>query len=67
MHATDEDEMTTQQRLAESASTLAAGFLRFKRRTGCLPLPTSESVESSRIPSDSAWQSSETSALCTLR
>ena len=37
MHATDADEMTPQQRLAEIADILAGGFLRLKRRPGYVP------------------------------
>ena len=67
MHHDDLDRMPIDDRMEELAALLAAGFLRLKRRTGCLPPPTSESAESSRTPSDSAWQSSETSALCPPR
>jgi hypothetical protein len=67
MHHDDLDRMSIDDRLEELATLLAAGFLRLKRHTGCLPPPTSESAESSRTPPDSAWQSSETSALCPPR
>jgi len=67
MHHDDLDRMPIDDRMEELAALLAAGFLRLKRRTGCLPPPTSERAESSRTPSDSAWQSSETSALCPPR
>ena len=67
MHCDDPANMSIDDRLEELATLLAAGFVRFKRRTGCLPPPASESAESSRIPSDSAWQSSETLALCPPR
>ena len=70
----DPDRMSIDDCLEELAALLAAGFLRLKRRTGCLPASTpacrpgwSESAESSKIPSDSAWQSSEPSALCPPR
>jgi len=63
----DPADMSIDDRLEELAGLLAAGFLRLKRRTGCLPPPTSESAESSRTPSDSAWQSSEPLALCPPR
>jgi hypothetical protein len=37
MHRDDPAAMTIHERLDEVASLLAAGFLRLKRRTGCLP------------------------------
>jgi len=67
MHSDDPTEMSIDERLEELAALLAGGFLRLKRRTGCLPPATSESDESSKIPSDSAWQPPETSALCPPR
>ena len=67
MNHDDPADMSIDDRLEELAALLAAGFLRLKRRTGCLPPPTSESAGSSRTPPDSAWRSSETSALCPPR
>jgi len=79
----DPAEQTCDDRLDELAALLAAGFLRHKRRTGCLPLtceqssdwshgkglppPTSESAESSRILPDSPCHLSENLALCDCR
>ena len=63
----DPADMSIDDRLEELVALLAAGFLRLKRRTGCLPPPTSESAESPRTPPDSAWRSSETSAPCPPR
>ena len=37
MHHDDPADMSTDDRLEELAALLAAGFLRLKRRTGCLP------------------------------
>lgn len=63
MHCDDPAAMSVDERLDEITSLLAFGFLRLKRRTGCL-LPatssspdseTSESAKSSRIPAD--WPS----------
>jgi hypothetical protein len=67
MHHDDPADMSIDDRLEELAALLAAGFLRLKRRTGCLPPATSESAESSKLSPDSAWQSSEPSALCPPR
>ncbi len=67
MHHDDPAEQTCDERLEELAALLAAGFLRLKRRTGCLPPAASESAESSKTPSDSTWRSSERSALCPPR
>lgn len=55
--------------LDEITSLLAAGYLRLKRRTGCLPpvtssspvSETSESAEGSRNPADSPCHLSENS------
>lgn len=63
----DPADMSIDDRLEEIAALLAAGFLRLKRRTGCLPTPSSESADSSRTPSESSWPSSKTSALCPPR
>jgi hypothetical protein len=38
MPRNDPADMSVDERLDEIASLLAAGFLRLKRRTGCLPL-----------------------------
>ena len=67
MHHDDTADMSIDDRLEELAALLAAGFLRLKRRTGCLPAATSESEESSKTPPDSTWRSSEPSALCPPR
>jgi hypothetical protein len=67
MHHDDTADMSIDDRLEELAGLLAAGFLRLKRRTGCLPTPPSESAESSKTPPESSWPSSETSALCPPR
>ena len=72
MHRDDTADMSIDERLDEVASLLAVGFLRLKRRAGCLPpdaLPspdsaTSESAESSKIPPDSPCHFSESLALC---
>jgi len=60
MHRDDLASMSVDERLDEVASLLAVGFLRLKRRTGCLPTDgstspdsaTSESAGSSTIPED---------------
>lgn len=62
--------MSIDDRLDELAALLAAGFLRLKRRTGCLPpaepaLP--ESTESSKTPADSTCNPLENSPLCQSR
>jgi len=43
MHRDDPADMSIDERLDELASLLAAGFLRLKRRTGCLPLTCGQS------------------------
>ena len=60
----DPADMSIDDRLDELAMLLAAGFLRLKRRTGCLQPPASESAESSKTPPKSPCHLSETSALC---
>lgn len=75
MHRDDPAAMSVDERLDEVASLLVAGFLRLKRRTGCLPLVTSswpdsatfESAESSKNAADSPCHLSENSALCAPR
>ena len=75
MHRDDPAGLSIDERLDGVASLLAAGFLRLKRRTGCLPpvtssspdSATSESADSSKIPADSACHLSENSALCAPR
>ncbi len=67
MNRDDPADMSIDDRLEELTALLAAGFLRLKRRTGCLPPPASERAESSKTPSDSAWPSPENSALCHSR
>lgn len=75
MHRDAPAAMSTDERLDEIASLLAGGFLRLKRRTGCLPPVTSsspdsatcESAESSKSPADSPCHLSENSAFCAPR
>ncbi|MBN1942405.1 MAG: hypothetical protein JW849_03835 [Phycisphaerae bacterium] len=67
MFTDDPADMSIDDRLDELTALLAAGFLRLKRRTGCLPPSTSESVESSRIPPDSPCDFSESMAPCHKR
>ena len=43
MHHNDPADMSIDERLDEVASLLAAGYLRLKRRTGCLPLTGEQS------------------------
>jgi len=75
MHHDDPAAMSIDDRLDEIASLLATGFLRLKRRTGCIPPDafssldpaTCESAESSKIPADLPCHLSETSAPCAPR
>ena len=75
MHRNDPAAMPIEERLDEVASLLAGGFLRLKRRTGCLPpeacpspdSTASESAESSKIPADSTCHLSENPPLCAPR
>jgi hypothetical protein len=75
LHHDDPAAMSIDERLDEVASLLAAGFLRLKRRTGCLPPEASlspdsatfESAESSKISADLPCHLSETSAPCAPR
>lgn len=75
MHRDDPADMSIDDRLDELAYLLATGFLRLKRRTGCLPpdaslspdSATCESAESSRIPADLPCHLSETLAPCAPR
>lgn len=75
MHRDDPAHMSADERMDEVASLLAAGFRRLKRRAGCLPpdassspdSATSESAESSKIPTDSPCHLSENSAPCAAR
>ncbi len=75
MHRDDLAAMSVDERLDEVASLLATGFLRLKRRTGCLPpeasaspdSATCESAESSKIRADSTCHLSENSAPCAPR
>ena len=62
MNPNDPAEQTPDQRLDELAGLLAAGFLRLKRRPGCLP--AAESAESSKISGSLPCHVSESSALC---
>ena len=62
--------MSIDDRLDELAALLAVGYLRLKRRTGCLPpaeSATSESAESSENPATSPCNSLEHSPLCQSR
>ena len=75
MHRDDPADISIDERLDELVSLLAAGFLRLKRRTGCLPPDSSlspdsaicESAESSRIPADLPCHLSENSPPCAPR
>jgi len=70
MHHDDLPAMSVDERLDEVASLLAVGFLRLKRRTGCLPpaalsspdSATSGSAESSKTRAVSPCHLSESSA-----
>jgi len=70
VHRDDLAAMSIDERLDEVASLLAVGFLRLKRRTGCLPpaalsspdSATFESAESSKIPAELPCHLSETLA-----
>jgi hypothetical protein len=75
MHRDDPADMSIDERLDELTSLLAAGFLRFKRRTGCLPpdaslspdSATSESAGSSKISAELPCHLSENSPPCAPR
>lgn len=79
MHRDDPAAMPVDDRLDEVASLLAAGFLRLRRRTGCLsPVTssspdsapdsaTSKSAESSKIPGDRPCHLSENPPPCAPR
>ena len=75
MHRDDPPDMSIDERLDELASLLATGFLRLKRRTGCLPpeacpspnSATSESAESSKITAELPCHLSESLAPCAPR
>lgn len=75
MHRDDPAHIPVDERLDEVASLPAVGFLRLKRRTGCVPpdapsspdSATCESAESSRIPADSTCHLSESSAVSAPR
>jgi len=75
MHRDDPADISIDERLDELASLLATGFLRLKRRTGCLPpdappspeSATWESAESSRISADLPCHLSETLPPCAPR
>lgn len=72
MQRNDPANMSIDDRIDEVATILAAGFLRLKRRTGCLPpdiseppgSATFESAGSSKIPADWPCHLSETSPSC---
>lgn len=62
--------MSIDDRLDELAALLAIGYLRLKRRTGCLPpaeWAETESVKSSKHPADSTCNPLEHSPLCQSR
>lgn len=62
--------MSIDDRLNELSALLAVGYLRLKRRTGCLPpveSATAESAESSKAPADSTCNPLENSPLCQSR
>jgi hypothetical protein len=67
----DPDQMTADDRLDEIAALLAAGFLRWKRRTGCLPSadmpPLLCPEESSKISPHSTGTVSKSLAECPPR
>ena len=75
MHRDDPAVMSIDERLEEIGSLLAIGFLRLKRRRGCVPpdasaspvSATSESAESSKTPADLPCHLSENSAPCAPR
>lgn len=70
MSPDDPARMSADERMEEVAAILAAGFLRLKRRTPCLPAPdlaAGESAGSSKIPAESTCHLSETSSLCPSR
>ena len=75
MQRDDPGDISIDERLDELALLLAAGFLRLKRRTGCLPSDAppspdsaaSESAESSKISTELSCHLSESSAPCALR
>jgi len=68
MSPDDPARMSADERIDEVVAILAAGFLRLKRRTPCLPAPaTGESAGSSKIPAESTCHLSETSPLCPSR
>ena len=71
MSPDDPARMSAEERMEEVAAILAAGFLRLKRRTPCLPPSpdpaTGESAGSSKIPVESTCHLSETSPLCPSR
>ncbi len=67
MSPDDPARMSADQRMDEVAVILAAGFLRLKRRTPCLPAPdpaAGESAGGSKIPVELTCHLSENSAQC---
>ena len=64
----DPDRMSAEERLGEVAALLAAGFLRLKRRTGCLPdgdvPPHVAAEDSSEFPAELTGCASEEAAPC---
>lgn len=62
--------MSVDDRIDELAALLAVGYLRLKRRTGCLPpaeSTTAESAESLKTSADSTCNPLENSPLCQSR
>lgn len=64
----DPNRMTAEERLDEVAALLAAGFLRLKRRTGCLldgdPPPHVSAEDSPEFPAELTGCGSEEAAPC---
>ena len=66
MHRDDPADMSIDERLDEIASLLAVGFLRLKRRTGCLPpdavslkpLPHGRGSDCATFESAGSWKMS---------
>ena len=59
--------MSIDARMDELTSLLATGFLRHKRRTGCIAPAESESAESSKTLPNPPCHLSESSPLCPAR
>lgn len=59
MNRNDPADMSMDQHLDEIAALLATGFLRLKRRTGCLPSAAPKSADGSKNPTKPPLPSSE--------